>query len=296
MFGYVKPLKCELKIREWELYRAVYCGLCHALKRRCGFAARFTVNYDFTFLALVLSGIEYDALSFEEKRCIASPLKKRTVCKNNVALDYAADTSIILTYWKIMDEICDSGFFKGVAARIAAALLKPAYRRAEKKNRAFSEYVQNQLEELREIEKMKIASLDVPADVFANILKKIADVIDFERNRRILGDMFYHLGRYIYLIDAFDDLQSDLKSGSYNPIIERFEIKKIPVLSEISQEIKETIGYSIKSAVCAFELIDECKNAELIRNILTLGLPSTVELVEKGELNKKEKIINERSI
>lgn len=291
MFGYVRPLKSELKMRQWDMYKSLYCGLCHALKERCGFAARFTVNYDFTFLALVMSAISEEKFCAQEKRCIASPAKKRKICASNSALDFSADTSVILTYWKLKDEIRDLKFISSVPARIAALLLKGAYQRAQIKHPEFSKCVKDCLGELSEMEKNMLASIDAPADTFARILKSLADEIEDEKKRRIISQMLYHIGRYIYLTDALDDLEEDIKACRYNPIAARFNITEMPLNAEIAEQIKETIAQSIKASATAFELIDAGEYDGLIRNILTLGLPSVVLAVEKGQLNKKEKVI-----
>ncbi len=291
MFGYVRPLKCELKIRQWDVYQSFYCGLCHALKRRCGFAARFTVNYDFTFLALLMSEVYGEEVYTVKKRCVGSPFKKKKACMSNSALDFAADTSLILTYWKLKDEVRDLSFIRSLPARVAMILLKKAYRRAESKHPAFSECVRTCLLELCEMEKNRLASIDKPADAFARILQSLADEVDNVNVRRMISQMLYHIGRYIYLIDAWDDLGNDIKSGVYNPIAERFGVNKMPLTEEIAEQIKETLAQSIKSSISAFELMDAGENVDLIRNILMLGLPSVVLAVEKGQLNKKEKII-----
>ena len=296
MFGYVRPLKDELKLREWDMYRAAYCGLCHALKRRCGFAARFTVNYDFTFLAIVMAAINGEKICICHKRCIASPMRKKSVCEQSRAFDFAADTSVILAYWKLKDHIKDSGFFEGLPSRAAEMFLRSSYRRAAGQYPEFSEYVREYLGELARIENDRVSSIDAPADTFARILRKLADAVEDAKLRRVCAEMFYQLGRYIYIIDAWDDLEHDLKNGVYNPVAERFGIKKMPVSLEICAELKETLAQSIRAILSAFELADfgECEG--LLKNILSLGLPGMVGLVERGEVKKKEKKIHERPV
>ena len=160
MFGYVKPLKCELKMREWEDYQAAYCGLCHTLKRRCGFFARFVVNYDFTFLALLLSGISGNVYSAERRRCVASPIRRKPVCTCDPAFDFAADASVILAWWKICDAVEDAAGVERLKARIGRRFLRGAYRRAAQRRPAFSSQVRACLDELRQLEKQRVPSLD----------------------------------------------------------------------------------------------------------------------------------------
>ena len=119
MYGFVRPLKGELKVSEYEQFRAMYCGLCHRLKERCGFAARFVVNYDFTFLAMMLSDAEQ--IRTEGRRCAASPLKKKCCCCKDPALDTAADYSVILARWKLMDTLWDDGPASRLKSRLCLA-------------------------------------------------------------------------------------------------------------------------------------------------------------------------------
>ena len=124
MYGYVRPDKGELKVREYEAFRAAYCGLCHSLKKQCGLAARFLVSYDLTFLSILLHGS--DGCRSERKRCIASPLRRRTCVSCAPAQDEAADYGVILACWQLRDSVADEGFFRGLPARAAPCCCSPA--------------------------------------------------------------------------------------------------------------------------------------------------------------------------
>ena len=100
MFGYVVPLRGELKVWELDAYQAAYCGLCHTLGRRYGFLPRLLLSYDFAFLAMLLSTESARPVT-QRRRCIACPIKGKQVCRESLSLDIAADESVILTYWKL---------------------------------------------------------------------------------------------------------------------------------------------------------------------------------------------------
>ena len=121
MFGYVRPLRDELKCRDFDLYRAVYCGLCAAMRRRYGWLAPMFLNYDFTFLALLLAPPE-EAFSPCRGRCHANPLRKKTMYQPTPALDTAADESVVLTWWQLRDRARDDRGWKGWTARALARL------------------------------------------------------------------------------------------------------------------------------------------------------------------------------
>jgi hypothetical protein len=220
MFGYVRPMKSELKVREFDAYQAVYCGLCHTMAQRYGFFTRFTLNYDFTFLAMVLAQ-DKGMPNTCKLRCPAHPFKKRSVCRASDGLEIAADESLILSYCKLMDDVADQGFFRSLPARAAMLMLKRAYRKAADFRPEFDQAVREHLNRLRVLEQEASASMDRTADTFAKILQAAAPVSGIETQDRALGQMLYHIGRWIYLIDAWDDLkersktrqlQSDFKS------------------------------------------------------------------------------------
>ena len=122
MFGYIKPFRPELKIREAEDYKAVYCGLCKELGRSYGIFARMTLSYDFAFMAMLFMSLDKNSCpSFEKCSCIAHPFKKQCRCLGNRAISLSARAAMILTYYKLKDDLSDKGFFK----KIAAAVLFP---------------------------------------------------------------------------------------------------------------------------------------------------------------------------
>ena len=191
MFGYVRPNRDELKVRELRDYEALYCGLCHALGRRHGFFARFFLNYDFTFLAMLLDGSKPTA---ERKHCPARLWcrKKGCICAGSV--DAAADAGTILSYWKLRDTVADGPFWKGTAARVLSFLLRPGYRRAAQARPEFDRAVRSCLEELQALEQEGSPSLDRTADTFARILAAAALPAESSARTRALEQLLYHCG------------------------------------------------------------------------------------------------------
>ena len=181
MFGYVRPVREELKCRDFDLYKASYCGLCGAMRRRYGWLAPMFLNYDFTFLALLLAEPEErftpcrgrchaNPLRKKERfapcrgRCHANPLLKKPMCQPSEALDTAADESVVLTWWQLRDKARDGGLWKGLPARTLALLLKPAYRKAARRRPEFDRCVRESLEKLSALEAERCSSMDRAAD------------------------------------------------------------------------------------------------------------------------------------
>lgn len=287
MFGYVRPLSAELKVRELEDYKAVYCGLCRAMGKRHGFLARFTLNYDFTFLAMLLAdGAEP---CFKRCRCPVHPFQKRKMCLALSSLELAADESMILSYQKLRDDVTDHGFFRGLPARLAAFALKGAYKKAAKARPDFDRKVTECLQELHGLEGEHCSSMDRVADTFARLLQAAAPPSGDNVRDRALEQLLYHVGRWIYLVDAWDDLDEDVRTGSYNPLLERFEGNPL----EHRDEVRVTLLHSRNLAVSAYSLLRPQRWDGILSNILYLGLGAVEESVFTGRWKKKRNNIGE---
>ena len=281
MFGYVRPLKGELKVREYEEFKAVYCGLCHALKRNCGFRARFIVNYDFVFLAMLLS--EKRVPEHEFRRCVASPFKKKCLVVQDPTLELAADYSVILTYWKLMDGVQDGGFAEALSMRFRSLLLRRAYNKAVSRNPEFDSLTRKNLGELTVLERAGCASVDMAADKFALILAAASGGAVTESRRRILYQALYHIGRAVYIMDAADDFEEDLQRNMYNVLINRFGARDSGLSEADKAEIKLTLTHSVNIIVSAFELLEPNAFHNIIENIADYGMPFVTEKILAGE-------------
>lgn len=283
MFGYVRPCRPELKCKDFDLYRATYCGLCRCLRRRYGLLAPMFLNFDFTFLALVLWSAE-ERFTPCAGRCHANPLRKKPMCPDSPALEQAADESIVLTWWKLRDAMGDEPFWKGLPARVLSGLLGPAYRKAAARRPEFAAAVKESLGELNRLEGEQCPSMDRTADTFARLLQAAAPGEGTEG--RVLGQLLYHLGRWIYLIDARDDLVEDRAACRYNPVAARYGPEGD------DPALKRTLDHSLELMGAALQLGDfGCRKA-LLENIIYLGLPLVQRAVLEGSWAeiKKQKI------
>ena len=278
MFGYVKTNRPELLVKEDAAYKSVYCALCRALGKEYGFLSRFTLNYECTFLALlILVANRQESLSFEKRRCCCNPLKKCVYCKNcGDALSYAAGVSEILTYWKIQDNIADQRFIRRFFSKLASLLWRRKHKKAAAKYPQAEEAVAEMMRRQTEAESAAEFSIDRCADPTACMLRTILSLPFEGDEKRVLEELGYHLGRWIYFIDAADDLEEDLKQGNFNPFIrefeltaERFEEKR----REICVRCNEVLNYSIPPILSALSLLPEHSFYPILDNILGRGLP-----------------------
>lgn len=281
MYGYVRPVKGELKVSEYERYHGVYCGLCHALARRYGFSCRFLVNYDFTFLAMLLAGGERPEVC--RRRCAVHPVRGVTCPAASASLDTAADMTVILGWWKLADGVRDAGAPKSWAYRAACGMLRRHYKKAAARQPAFAQAVEDDLRVLGQLEREDCASLDQAADKFALILRSIGDGQRTQPLQRITGELLYHLGRIIYILDAVDDLEEDVARGSYNPLKRRFVLAEGKLTETDEKTLRTGLQLSHNALAGAYALMDENIYSGILSNIIYLGLPAVTQAVFSGQ-------------
>jgi len=284
MFGYIMPEKPELKIKEFDIYRAYYCGVCKSIGKRHGQIKRMTLTYDAAFLAILLSSIMNIETKLVKERCMVHPAKKSFVTYNEI-IDYSSDINIILAYNNIKDKWKDD---KSKAALLGMAGLKKAYKKLTLKYPDKCAVINEKLEELAVLEKNKCDSIDAAAEPFAKLMEEVLDYEKLDdKTRKILRWMGYNLGKWIYLIDAFDDLEDDIKSSSYNPLLTHFKYNGNSVFdfkNEIKAQTEFTLLYCLGQTSKAFELLDISENKGILENIVYLGM-----------LSKTDKILCQRS-
>lgn len=293
MFGYVLPSQSRLNEREQERFRAVYCGLCHTLGKKYGFAARFLLNYDFTFLAILLSGGEEESRCV--RRCIVHPCRGCAAQERTAALEEAADRSVLLSWWQLQDHIADHGALSGLPYRAAALVLRRPYRKAHDALPEFDAAVQQNLSELAVRERECCASIDAAAEPFAALMAAAAADLPDERRRRILGQILYQLGRWIYLVDAADDFAKDAKSGNYNPLRYRYENNGTALREADRQALAETLDASIARMASAYALCDYGVWSPILDSVFYESLYGIGKAVLDGIYRRRTRVRTRRS-
>lgn len=283
MFGYILPEKPEMKIKEYELFRAYYCGVCKSLGKRSGQLKRFLLNYDSAFLAVLLTAVSGEIPVVKRETCIAHPVVKRHVVKNSGIVDYASDINVLLAYYNLEDDKQDEGSVKSHAGTI---LLRRAFKKLKGKYAAKCDIIENRLKELHTLEKENCASMDMAAEPFAKLMEEVTAYEPLCHDRKtcdILRWIGYNLGKWIYLLDAYDDIEDDIKEKSYNPLVFQFgytdgtaaEFKK-----RIRDRVEFNLTYSMDQIAKAYELLEVKNNAGILENIIYMGM-----------LRKSEKIL-----
>lgn len=289
MFGYVRPVLNRLSEEEKSRYKSAYCGLCHTMGQRHGWLTRFTLNYDFAFLAILLYGGEGDKSSCC-LRCPAHPFQKPRECICGSILELAADESVILTWHKLTDDVNDKSFPAGLPARFLRLLFRWAYRRAAAVRPEFDRRVGEQLAKLKALEDNRSPQLDRAADAFASLLAAAAGSGMEERRSRAMEQLLYHLGRWIYLADAWDDLDADIKKGRYNPLDARFDGQA----RRQRDYVETTMTHSARLVGSAANLIDFGSWTEIVNNVIFTGLPAVQGAVLDGRWKELRSVREKR--
>lgn len=293
MYGYVRPDKGELKVSEYERFRGVYCGLCHELKARYGPVCRFLVNYDFTFLAMLLAAEEDTKQCV--RRCPYRPMRKAVCPEPRESLAAAADCTIILAYWKLKDGAADKGLFSSLGCRFICLSLRRHYKKAAGRLPDFASATEKNIAALASLEAQNSSSLDAVADTFASILSKAGSCVDDENQRRILEQMLYHLGRIVYVLDAVDDLDEDVRKNGYNPLRYRYTLVDGKLAPEDEAALRQSLQLSHNCISNAFVLLNENPYTAILSNILYYGIPSVAQSVFAGTWKKLGQMNRERS-
>lgn len=293
MFGYIRPYKPELKISEFQTYNAVYCGFCRALGAS-GKLLRLTLSYDFTFFCLLSLSLKENFCGFETCRCPVKLFSKKPCVKQSESLDYAADLAILMLYGKLKDNIDDRD--GALLSRLALLYLSPRYKKAAKRRSVENEVLLSYLSAQAECERQK-SSLDAcahpTADLLSVFFKELSEEDSQKENLSRLG---YVLGRWIYILDAADDLEKDIKKGSFNPLLSQSNPSK-----EQIKKIREEVELSLN--ICISDLCDTFLKLKLhhfggiIENIIFLGLKNTQSAVLHYQNKKERKIaLNGKSL
>ncbi len=261
MFGYVVAHKPELKMREFNKYKAYYCGLCEILRRKYGFLGQLTLTYDMTFLIILLTSLYETESEISEKRCVVHPLRRHRMLTNEIT-EYAADMNIVLSYFHLKDDWQDERSKKGY---LGMSALKKTYRKLEKQYPEKCEKIRACLDSLQGCEERGETDLDTVSRCFGDLMAELfvykQDV--WEETLRRAG---FYLGKFIYLMDAYDDVEKDREKQNYNVLSSEYGKE------EFVSNCREMLNAILAECTSAFELLPCVEDAEILRNILYAGV------------------------
>jgi hypothetical protein len=290
MLGYIVPQKSELRVREYEIYNAYYCAVCHSIRDRYGQLPRLMLSFDSVFLAMLAASLSDEDDAVTEFRCGTHPWRKRnTLGKQRDGssasvrkrenrppaslgeIDYAADMLILLGYYNLLDDKADE---KKAIGYLGSTALSGAFKKAKKNHPEKAELIQDGLRRLSTLEGRKEGSIDVVAEPFAKIMEEVFDIGAEDKavtaGFRKIG---YHIGKWIYLIDAADDLEKDRKKHSYNPLRYKAMDRESLLLN---------LRLYLSAVAETMDLLPIRKNRAILENIAYIGMnKKTDDIAEK---------------
>lgn len=277
MFGYVTVCEPELKMKDFRKYRSYYCGLCQELKEKYGFSGQMTLTYDMTFAIILLTSLYESDTKTEQRHCKVHPVKKRTMRRNEIT-EYAADMNLLLAYYHLKDDWADEKkpgalLGKGVLQKKAGAVIRKYPRQ--------SRVIKKALLGIRKCEKENCMDLDRVSGYFGRMMAELfvykKDV--WEKALRRIG---FFLGKFIYLMDAYDDLEEDMKKHCYNPLI------RIRKEEDYEERIRGILCMMIAECSAEFEKLPCLLDVDILRNILYDGVWNRYRLIQMKKKEGKE--------
>lgn len=282
MFGYVTIDKPELKVKEFYRYKSYYCGLCRTLKEEYGFRGRMTLSYDMAFLVLFLTSLYETSTKELQSHCPLHPVKKIPMLQNEIS-EYGAKMNILLVYFKCEDDWKDDKSLKGIAGM---HLFRKKAKELCKEYKRQAQVIQKQLKVLAVYEEKQEETLDLAAGAFGKLMAELF-VYKEDMWEQELRNFGFYLGKFIYIMDAYDDLEEDLKTGSYNPL--KAVKKNSKDDNDYENTVQQILVMMMAEATAAFEKLPVLWDSEILRNILYSGVWAKYNKKQKEKQEKQER-------
>ena len=297
MFGYVKPDTPYLYIKDDTLYKSLYCSVCKSIGKICGQRARLGLTYDIAFMSAFIHNVAGVDVKIEKKHCIAHPITSRPIADRDDITDFCACANVALAYYKIEDDIVD-----GNGGQIKKLFFSKGNKRVEKKHPEIGEIIRRRYSELRNLEKVECDSVDMVCEPFSQMMVELCNAAlagtkygkdgkDGEEKFNGVEQLAYYLGKWIYLIDALDDYDKDIKEKNYNPFY--FCFGKEPDFGLLLKNRGQDVSFVFSSVFSGLkEAFNECEfkfDSALVGNIILRGIPSVTSKTIKKEKKKKGK-------
>ncbi|MBO5858598.1 MAG: hypothetical protein J6R20_02355 [Clostridia bacterium] len=288
LLGYVRAYKPDMKMRDYEFYRGIYCSLCRALGRNYSPLAQLFLSYDFALACVIRLACAESGCSFSAKRCPYNPAKKCLICGSKDIFDFCSHAVIITVYYKILDNLHDKGFFK----KLGAALILPAvalmHRKAKRLAPEAEKAVADAMKLQAETEAKPSPSIDEAAHPSAEALGKIFTIGASESQKDSLRTIGYLTGRFVYILDAADDLDDDLKKGAFNPF-SGCDISSPEKQKEFADKIRGMLNLTQNGILEALDSLEIKRFYDISENILLDGITACAEKVLGKYEDKPEK-------
>lgn len=275
MFGYVIINKGDLTFREFDVYHSYYCGLCRVLKENFGVRGQLSLNYDMTFLVLLLTSLYEPETSYEMKKCIAHPFEKQGVSVNEIT-QFGAEMNLLFTGYKCEDDWEDD---RKISRKIYADSLRLKIKSIKEKYSEKAEIIEVCFKNMDRLEKENCQNIDKMAGLFGKVMEELF-VYKQDEWEEILRKIGFNLGKFIYILDAYEDIEEDIRKKRYNPFLEKYQDE------DFETECKIVLTLAIAECSKAFEMLPLLDNVKILRNIIYSGVWCRYEKIRDERVKK----------
>ncbi len=284
MFGYIIVNQSEMKYKEFAVYHSYYCGLCQVLKRKYGLAGRISLSYDMTFLLMLLTGLYDPPTETGSCKCAAHPFEKHET-RTNLFTEYMADMNVLFTWYKCLDDWEDE---RKLHKLLYGQVLEGKTRKTAEQYQEKFRRISMLMHDITEGERSGKADIDTMAGLFGQVMAQIVVCREDEWADNLSRFGFY-LGKFIYIMDAYEDVEEDIRKGTYNPLKEKYQEPGF------EEDCRMILTMMLSECCKEFEQLPILENVEILRNILYSGVWGRYEMIhekrrragEKSEMDRK---------
>lgn len=282
MFGYITPDKPNMYMKDYAIYKAFYCGICKCTGKMYGQLMRMSTNYDITFISILLHNILEHDIELSNEGCILNPIKKKSIVCSNDLLKQVVWLNTLLANFKLTDDIQDD---KSILKWFMRLALKRKVKKAKENMPEIYQLIQESRALQDQVEKENTISIDKAAHPFGNMLRDIFKIMCKDKYTNDVGDMMYHLGRFVYMADALDDFDKDKAKKKYNPLVLAYkDIKdRADLLCQKYNDIDFMLNSTYNRVKFHYQVMDFKLCEGVVTNVLWYGMSSTINRILSGE-------------
>ena len=277
MFGYVTICEPELKVKDLKKYKGYYCGLCRELREEYGFMGQMTLTYDMTFAVILLTSLYESEQKMEMHRCKVHPVKQQMMIRSEMT-SYAAAMNVLLAYYHMEDDWRDE---KKTSSLVTMRLIRGEAERIVAEYPRQSRAIRKALKELAACEREQSTDIDRVSGCFGRLM---AELFIYRKDvwEKPLRRMGFYMGKFIYLMDAFEDLPEDMEKGRYNPL------REISGEEGYEERIKQILCMMIAESTAEFERLPCLIDVDILRNILYDGVWNRYNKIQRKKREEQK--------
>ncbi len=285
MFGYIHPERPHMFVKDEMLYKALYCGMCKSIKEANGQLARTALTYDMAFMSALIHNLQNSDVKVKKRRCALHPLKRRYMALPDDTSLLLGCVNTALAYYKLLDDRAD-GDKKG----LFSFLYRGGYKKTVKKHPRAAEIISQRLAEQSALEREGCAVIDAACEPTAAMMRDLSDYILGDKADAETAGLFYDLGKWVYLADALDDYDKDVKKGRYNVLYNAYGARtKAEAVAANGEEINFIFNSLFADMRQRLAAVKFYFNHDLTDNIILLGIPAKTRTLVYGRCGQGKK-------